>query len=560
MTTNGLSRKEFLTSLILSAAAPTTVGAALQDPNQQPQSDITLEDLKAVERVVGVEFTDAERQQILRNVQGFKRGYESVRTLDIKNAQPPALTFRPMGRQPEESKAVSVQHRDMPDIAKPGSGEDLAFMTVAELSQLVKQKKVSPVELTDLALSRLEAYGTKLLNVVAVTRETALAQAKQAEEEIASGHYRGPLHGIPYALKDLYAVRGYPTTWGSAPHKEQTFDYDCAVFEKLTAAGAVCCAKTSMGSLAQGDVWFAGRTANPWNPAQGSSGSSAGSSSCMAAGMVPFTIGTETQGSIVSPSARCRVTGLRPTFGRVSRFGAMTLSWSMDKAGPICRTAEDCMLVLAAIQGSDPRDPGTLDRPLHWSTDVDVSSLKIGVLQTGQTAVDYDVAGEFDDHIKLLKSLGARLSNVRFSQMPAGVTIDLAVESAAAFDDFTRGDAIDGLQNSSWPQTFRAHRYVLAVEYLQALRARTEVMRKFDEELADFDVIIAPGTGSFMLLNTNRTGHPQVYVPNGANAQGNGVGFSLFGRLFDEATICKLAWRMQQETGYYKLRPDLSKV
>ncbi len=559
MTPNGLTRKEFLTSLILTAAAPATAGAALQDPSQQPLSDITLDDLKAVERVVGVSFTDEERQQILRNVQGFKRGYESVRGLDIKNAQPPAVTFKPIGRQPEESKSVSVQHRDMPDITKLGS-DDLAFMTVAELSQLVKQKKVSPVELTDLALSRLDAFGTKLLNVVTVTRETALTQAKQAEKEIMSGDYRGPLHGIPYALKDLFAVRGYPTTWGSGPHKEQVFDYDCAVFEKLTTAGAVCCAKTSMGSLAQGDVWYAGRTKNPWNPEQGSSGSSAGSSSCMAAGLVPFTIGTETQGSIVSPSARCRVTGLRPTFGRVSRFGAMTLSWSMDKAGPICRTAEDCMLVLAAIQGSDPRDPGTVDRPLLWSTDVDIAALKIGVLQTGQTPVDYDAAGEFDDHVKLLKGMGAKLKNVAFTQMPAGVSIDLAVESAAAFDDFTRGDAIDGLTNSSWPQTFRSHRYVPAVEYLQALRARTEVMRKFEEEFADFDLILAPGTGGFLLLNTNRTGHPQVYVPNGANAQGNGVGFSLFGRLFDEATICKLAWRIQQETGYYKLRPDLSKV
>ncbi len=560
MTTNGLTRKEFLTSLILSAAAPASVGAALQDPSQQPQSDITLDDLKAVERVVGISFTDEERQQILRNVQGFKRGYESVRGLNIPNSQPPAVTFRPMGRQPEESKSVSVQHRDIPGIAKPTSSDDLAFMTVAELSQLVKQKKLSPVELTDLALSRLDAYGTKLLNVVTVTRETALAQAKQAEKEIMSGEYRGPLHGIPYALKDLFAVRGYPTTWGSGPHKEQVFDYDCAVFEKLTAAGAVCCAKTSMGSLAQGDVWYAGRTKNPWNPEQGSSGSSAGSSSCMAAGLVPFTIGTETQGSIVSPSARCRVTGLRPTFGRVSRFGAMALSWSMDKVGPICRTAEDCMLVLAAIQGSDTRDPGTLDRPLHWSAAVDVSTMNIGVLQTGQTPVDYDAEGEFDDSIKLLKSLGAKPKSVRFSQMPAGVSIDLAVESAAAFDDFTRGDAIDGLTNSSWPQTFRSHRYVTAVEYLQALRARTEVMRMFDEELADFDVIVAPGTGSFLLLNTNRTGHPQVYVPNGTEANGNGRGFSLFGRLFEEATICRVAWRMQQETGYYKLRPDLSKV
>jgi Asp-tRNA(Asn)/Glu-tRNA(Gln) amidotransferase A subunit family amidase len=549
-----VTRKEFLTSLILSAAAP----AALAEGQDPPlESDITLEDLKAVEKVVGIEFTDAERQQVLRQVQGFRRGYDSVRSLSIPNAQPPAVTFKPLGRQPSESSAVAVRHREMPSLARPGDG-DLAFMTVAELSQLVKQKKVSPVELTALALQRLETHGPRLLNVVTVTRELALQQAQKAESEIMAGNYRGPLHGIPYALKDLFAVRGYPTTWGSAPHKEQVFDYDCAVFEKLTESGAVCCAKTSMGSLAQGDVWFAGRTQNPWNTQQGSSGSSAGSASCMAAGLVPFTIGTETQGSIVSPSARCRVTGLRPTFGRVSRYGAMTLSWSMDKAGPICRTAEDCMLVLASLNGSDPRDPGSVDRPLLWTGEVDVASLKIGVLQTGQEPVDYSAEGEFEDYIALLKKLGAKLQNVRFSQMPAGVSIDLAVESAAAFDDFTRGDAIDGLQNSAWPNTFRAHRYVPAVEYLQALRARTEVMRKFEEEFADFDLVVAPGTGNFLLMNTNRTGHPQLYVPNGVDAQGSGRGFSLFGRLYDESTICSLGWRMQQETGFFRARPQLN--
>jgi Asp-tRNA(Asn)/Glu-tRNA(Gln) amidotransferase A subunit family amidase len=545
---SALTRKEFLTSLILSAAAPAALG---QGPAQAQGSDITLEDLKTVEKVVGIEFTDEERQQVLQSVRGFRRGYQSVRELQLPNSVPPATAFKPIGRQPEDSKATTVQHRQVPGLAKPAFGDDLAFMTVAELSQLVKQRQVSPLELTELALDRLEKHGPRLLNVVTVTRDLALRQAREATEEIAGGHYRGPLHGLPYAIKDLFAVSGYPTTWGSGPHKDQAFDDDSAVFEKLTEAGAVCCAKTSMGSLAMGDVWFAGRSRNPWNPDQGSSGSSAGSASAMAAGLVPFTIGTETQGSIVSPSHRCRVTGLRPTFGRVSRYGAMTLSWTMDKVGPICRTAEDCMLVLAAIHGADPRDPASVDKPLLWSPDHDLSSLKIGVVQTGDAPVDH----ASQDHLALLGRLGAKLTDVRFSPMPAGVQIDLSVESAAAFDDFTRGDAIDGLENSSWPQIFRAHRYVTAVEYIQALRARHEVMVKFEEELADYDLVVAGGTGGSLLLTTNRTGHPQLLIPNGVDERGRERSFSIFGRLYDESTVCKVGWRLQQEMGYFRLRP-----
>ena len=546
---DGLTRKEFLTSVILAASAPAALGAG-QD---QQASDITLEDLKTVEKVVGIEFTDAERAEVLQAVRGFRRGYQSVRELKLPNSVPPAVTFKPVGRQPEDSSAVSVQHREMPSLSRPTSDDDLAFMTVAELSVLVKSRKVSPVELTALALKRLEAYGTKLLNVVSMTSELSTAQARAAESEIMAGRYRGPLHGIPYVLKDLFAVKGYKTTWGSGPHRSQEFDYNCAVFDKLTEAGAVCCAKTSMGSLAQGDVWFAGRTKNPWNPEQGSSGSSAGSSSAMAAGLVPFTIGTETQGSIVSPSHRCRVTGLRPTYGRVSRYGAMALSWSMDKAGPICRTAEDCMLVLAALNGADPRDPGTVNKPLHWSPEVDLSSLKIGVLQQGDTPPSLD-----EGFFQILQKKGAKLQSVRFSPMASGVSIDLAVESAAAFDDFTTGDMIDGLENSSWPRTFRSNRYVTAVEYIQALRARSEMMKKFEEEFGDFDLVVSSGTGGFLLLNTNRTGHPQLLVPNGVDDRGREQSFSIFGRLYDEASVCKVGWLLQQETGFYRARPDLS--
>ena len=278
----------------------------------------------------------------------------------------------------------------------------------------------------------------------------------------------------------------------------------------------------------------------------------------MAAGMVAFAIGTETQGSIISPSHRCRVTGLRPTFGRVSRYGAMVLSWSMDKAGPMCRTAEDCMLVLSAIQGSDSRDPASVDRPFHWHCDVDLSQLKIGLLSDGDALGELDGDVEYEDYIELLKSMGAKPEYVEFTNLPGGIMIDLSVECAAAFDGFTLGDDIDELKNSRWPQIFRAHRYVTAVEYLQVMRARTVVMQKFEEELGDLDVLIAPGRGSYPLLITNRTGHPQLLVPYGEDDRGRARSVSLFGRLYDEATMCKVAWRMQQETGFYKLRPDLS--
>ncbi|HXH60700.1 MAG TPA: amidase family protein [Fimbriimonadaceae bacterium] len=556
-----LTRKEFLRAALVTAAVPALVGSVGAGPLRQQQggqtSDITVDDLKTLEKMIGIEFTDDERKEVLRQVQQFTRGYESIRDLHMDNSVPPATAFIPQGKQPAAGKATSVVHRDIPGISKPSSDEDVAFMTVAELSQLVKHKKISPVELTEIYLKRIDAYGEKLLNVITPTHDLARAQAKKAQEEIAAGNYRGPLHGLPYGLKDLYAVKGYPTTWGSGPHKDQVLDYNCAVYDKLTEAGAVLVGKLSMGALAMNDVWFKGRTKDPWDPTQGSSGSSAGPASCMAAGMVAFSIGTETQGSIVSPSHKCRVTGLRPTFGRVSRYGAMTLSWTMDKAGPICRTAEDCMLVLAAIHGADVRDPGSVDRPLHWSPDVDISSLKIGVLEQGQP-----LSGDTpsDDYIELLKKLGAKPESVKFSQLQRGVMVDLSVEAAAAFDDFTTSGKIHGLENSFWPQIFRAYRYVTAVESLQALRARSLAMKTIEEEFGDYDMVFAPDRGSFLLLNTNRTGHPQMLMPYGTNDKGAERSVSVYGRLYDEAKIAAVVWKMQQETEFYKLRPDLSKA
>ncbi|HWD39539.1 MAG TPA: amidase [Fimbriimonas sp.] len=373
-----LSRKQLIKSLILAAAAPALPSGAV---GQQPHSqEISLDDLRAFGRISGVAFTDEELGEILEGVREARAGFEDARSRwPIEFRTEPRTIFTPLagGSIPG---AVVRSKPTRATITKRPSDEDLAFASVKDLGFLIRTRKISPVELTTLYLDRMKRYGDKLLCLVTLTEELAMAQAKKAEDEIASGHYRGPLHGIPCGVKDLFATKGIPTTWGAGPYEHQVFDFDCTVVRKLQEAGAVLIGKLSMGSLAMGDVWFRGRTKNPWNPKEGSSGSSAGSAAATAAGLVGFAIGTETLGSIVSPSIRCRVTGLRPTYGRISRYGAMALSYTMDKAGPICRTAEDCALVLAALCGSDPGDPSAVDRPFTWPVRIDFSKLKIGFM------------------------------------------------------------------------------------------------------------------------------------------------------------------------------------
>lgn len=557
------TRKQFLAGFLTAVSAPgfaTGFAELAQDSSANPPQEITLEHLKAYEQMLGIEFTDDERKAILNDVRGLRRSYSSLRAAKLENHVPVSTPFVPVGRTDYAGSSNKVEVEGYYSLKLPTSADDIAFLSVAQLASLVRRKLISPTELTNLYLNRLERYGGPLLNVITLTPELARAQAQQATEEIAKGKYRGPLLGIPYGLKDLFAVRGFPTTWGAAPFAEQKLDFDCAVYERLTQAGAVLCAKLSMGALAMNDVWFNGRTKNPWNPAQGSSGSSAGSCSAVAAGLLPFAIGTETQGSIMSPSHRCRVTGLRPTFGRVSRFGAMALSWSMDKAGPIGRTAEDCAIVLSAINGSDYRDSSTRQLPFSWKAERDAAkffkSLKIGLVQT-------HTASTKPNYISLLESLGAKLTPVQFTPVPEGIHIDLSVESAAAFDEFTRIDAIDGLKESLWPNMFRTHRFVGAVEYLQAMRLRTRVMEAFEKELDEFDFVVAPDRGGQLLFVTNRTGHPQLLIPNGStssNGQEVEQSFSLVGRLFGESLICRAGWLLQQSMRHHEKRPDLSKL
>ncbi|MGH7576320.1 MAG: amidase, partial [Longimicrobiales bacterium] len=381
-------------------------------------------------------------------------------------------------------------------------------------------------------------------------------------EEIAAGRYRGPLHGIPWSAKDLLATRGYRTTWGAKPYEDQMIDLDATVVERLDAAGAILVAKLTLGALAQGDVWYGGRTRNPWNPEQGSSGSSAGSSAATVAGLVGFAIGTETLGSIVSPSTRTGATGLRPTFGRVSRHGAMALVWSMDKIGPICRSVEDCALVFDAIRGPDGHDPTLRDVPFNWAATVRPADLRIGYYSSAFDSQESDRDRErkpFDDAtLDVLRSLGANLIPIETpAQYPLGAlrSAILSVEAAAAFDELTRSGRDQLMERSSWPNTFREARLVPAVEYIQAMRVRTLVMQAMHEVMRDIDVLVAPSFAGNALLLTNLTGHPCVVLPNGFRPDGTPVSISFIGKLYGEAEALALAKAYQDATEFHTRVP-----
>jgi Asp-tRNA(Asn)/Glu-tRNA(Gln) amidotransferase A subunit family amidase len=410
-------------------------------------------------------------------------------------------------------------------------------------------------------LARLKKYDPKLHCVVTLTEEIALRQARQADEEIAAGKYRGPLHGIPYGVKDLLAAKGARTTWGSVPFKEQVIDEDATVVRRLNEAGAVMLAKLSMGELAWGDVWFGGKTRNPWNIERGSSGSSAGSASATSAGLVAFSIGTETYGSIVSPSTECGTTGLRPTYGRVSRTGAMALSWSMDKIGPICRNVEDCAIVFNAIYGPDGKDATLYDVPFNYTPDVQLSSLRIGYLKSDFDSVKEN--REFNDAVfASLRGMGASLIPVALPRYPVGdMAIILSAEAGAAFDDLTRSGKDDLLVRQikdAWPNVFRASRFIPAVEYIQANRIRYKLIQDMARMMDSIDVYIAPPFEGDNLLLTNLTGHPCVVLPDGFTKEGMPTSITFIGKLFGEATLLAVAKKYQDATSFNRKHPALA--
>lgn len=553
----GLDRRAFVAFFSSIGLGGTLLpGVLWAQANQQSQRVITAAMIAEAEKIAGLEFSEEEREAMARGLDQNLRTWQQLREVTITNDVMPALHFDPVlpgMTLPTERRPIRIS--DPPMATRPANLEDVAFLPVRQLAELVRNRSVSSVELTEMYLSRLERHDAVLQCVISLTPERALEQARRADAEIAAGRYRGPLHGIPWGAKDLLAVRGYRTTWGAKPYEEQILDTDATVVQRLDEAGAVLVAKLTLGALAQGDQWYGGQTKNPWNPEQGSSGSSAGSAAATVAGLVGFSLGTETLGSIVSPSTRCGATGLRPTFGRVSRHGAMALSWSMDKIGPIARSVEDCALVFAAIHGPDGRDPTVHDLPFNWDATASASVLRVGYVAS---AFEGDRATSFDRNaLEVLRGLGIRLVPVELpEQYPVNALRPiLSAEAAAAFDDLTRSGRDDLMERSSWPNTFRTARLIPAVEYIQANRLRTLVMQATEAALANVDVVVTPSFGGNWLTLTNFTGHPSVTLPHGFADNGSPVSLSFFGRLYNEAAVLTVAKAFQDATDFHTRRP-----
>ncbi len=562
----GISRKRkgssnILIYIFLASLFLLTFGGAFALYYFKGVKRITTADIAAAEKIIGLRFTPKERRMMRDNLKRNVSHYKELRKVPLPNHIPPALYFNPLlsaiNKEKQEKMPLAFKGSD---IQMPQNLEDLAFYPLTSLAQLVKSRKLTSTQLTELYLSRLKKYGPALECVVTLTEELALKQARHADQEIAAGHYRGPLHGIPWGAKDLLSTKGTKTTWGAEPYKDQVLDENATVVERLEQAGAVLVAKLSMGALAMGDVWFGGKTKNPWNRKQGSSGSSAGSAAATAAGLVGFSIGTETWGSIVSPCTRCGVTGLRPTFGRVSRSGAMALSWSMDKIGTICRSVEDCALVFAALYGPDGKDLTVVDLPFNWDPSLDIRKIRIGYLKK---AFEKDSKTKKNDEacLAVLRSLGAELVAFELPDLPTNaLDLILNAEAAAAFDELTRSGKDDLLKRQdkgAWPNIFRQARLIPAVEYIQANRIRTVLMREMSERMKEIDVYLAPSFGGDNLLLTNLTGHPAVVVPNGFDQEGNPTSITFIGNLYEEAKTLRVAKAFQDATDHHLKRPKL---
>ncbi len=521
---------------------------------------ILISDIVHAEKLTGLNFSPDQRELMQRSLENNLRMYRSMREHTIDNSIPPALIFNPVPPGFSPPSPVWERNPGLPErVEMPETLEDLAFYNVSELSVLIRNRQVTSVELTSMYLERLKKHNEVLKCVVTLTEDLAMEQAERADRELAEGIYRGPLHGIPYGIKDLFAVKGYPTTWGATPYKDQIIDTNATVVEKLEEAGAVLLGKMTLGALAMGDVWFADTTRSPWNPEIGSSGSSAGSASATAAGLVAFSIGTETLGSIVSPSTRCGTTGLRPTFGRVSRAGAMALSWSMDKVGPVCRSAHDAALVFEAIHGPDGKDLSLMDFPFNFNANAGIGELKIGFFED---FFEEEYRGRGNDlaTLEVLREMGVNLIPVQIdTDIPvSSLRIILNAEAAAAFDDLTLSGDDDMLvrQNrGAWPNIFRTARFIPAVEYLQANRFRQILAYEFNQLIKDYDVIVTPSYGGNQLLVTNLTGHPCVVVPNGFDDNKNPTSISFLGNLFDEATLLTFVKAYQDNTGFHLHQP-----
>jgi Asp-tRNA(Asn)/Glu-tRNA(Gln) amidotransferase A subunit family amidase len=629
-------RRRFLTASTLAGISSTlfpgvlyTLSVQAQEASGTDQSKppkITPEMIDQAAILAGIgPFPAEQKQMMIDSLVSVNGSMKAIRKLNIPNSVAPSFVFHPQPAMKHEHSKLEIlpeptgtttievvddgdyDHRPIPEHI-----EDMAFWSVLELGKALGYGKVRSIDLTKMYLARLKRYDSKLHFVITLLEDRALKQAAQADAEIAAGKYRGPLHGIPWGAKDLLAVKGYPTTWGAGGFEHQSFDEDATVVQRLDAAGAILIAKFTLGALAMGDKWFGGQTRNPWNPKQGSSGSSAGSASAVSAGCVGFAIGSETLGSIASPSTRCGVSGLRPSFGLVPRTGAMALSWTMDKLGPITRSAEDCALVLNAIHGPDGKDTSVFPAPFNWNPSLDPKTLRIGYLksafdplkpfkpeeakpnetpedkkkreeQNAQRLADrarrdydrkYDLAT-----LDKLRSMGINLIPVELPDLPYNaITPMLEAEAAAAFDDLTRSGRDKLLTSQSeddWPNTFRIARFYPAVEYVQAARARTLACQQVSALFEKVDIIVAPTNGT-QLVATNLTGHPALIVPNGLRAadaphppkeddgENDNIGgpntpvsITFLAGLYQDAKLAAFGHAYQQATGFHKLHPKL---
>jgi Asp-tRNA(Asn)/Glu-tRNA(Gln) amidotransferase A subunit family amidase len=538
-------------------------------------ADITIATIASAEEVAGLHFDEAERTMMLDGLKQQEQRIEALHKIPLSNSVPPAIVFNPVPpwRTPPRDAKKPMVRGPVTQRASTGNIENLAFLPVTELSDLIRRRKVTSLQLTQMYLDRLKRYDPVLKCVITLTEDRAIATARAADAEIARGKYRGALHGIPWGAKDLLAVRGYKTTWGAGPYKDQVIDEDATVVKRLDDAGAVLVAKLTLGELAQGDIWYGGTTKNPWKVDQGSSGSSAGPASATAAGLIGFGIGSETLGSISSPSTRCGVTGLRPTYGRVPKTGAMALSWSMDKLGPLCRSVEDCALVLDAIHGPDGKDPMAIPASFNWDASLKPSRLRIGYVKAAFDLPVTDPKDEkrtlhatkkFDDRaLDVLRGMGVNLIPVDLPDLQYdAMRIILTAEAAAAFDEMTRTDR-DSLMvqqgKFDWPNTFRTARFIPAVDYVNANRVRSSAISAWDELMQKVDVIVTP-TGAAnlsQLVATNLTGHPAVILPNGFRDDGTPVSLTFLGGLFEEAKLLAVANAYQQATGFHLVHPTI---
>ena len=554
-----VDRRRVLETLSLIGIGTTTFQRALSDEVVK-HAGLTLEQITHAEWVAGITLTDEQRTALTGRLNGVRDDAEQIHKIPIQYDSLPSFRFDPEMADPAvklRASARPIWLQESGDETLPSNQSesdpeisgDLSFQTVRELGRRLRAKQTTSVQLTEHCLKVLEEKNPTLNCVVTLTKDRALKQAERADKELASGHDRGPLHGIPWGAKDLISVAGYPTTWGATQFREQQFVTDARVAQRLDEAGAVLVAKLSLGALAMGDKWFNGQTKNPWNLEQGSSGSSAGSASAVAAGLIPFAIGSETLGSIVSPGRRCGVVGLRPTFGRVSRAGCMALSWTMDKIGPMARTADDCGAVLAAIHGRDDADPTTVDRWFHWPVNADLSKLRIGRVTNCDTSPPDQAA------LDILKELGATIVEI---ELPRGIPDSplssmLDVEAACIFQPLTRTGNTDGL--NSWGDIFRASHFVSAVDYLQASRARFELMKQMARVFTSVDLYI----GGDDLGIANLTGHPCMTLPvmmADVKPQARPLCCTLTSGLYDEATLLAVAGLIESKVDVVKHRPQ----